>query len=58
MRTVLRAVLAAATTTAVTWLVERYLDKHRARKARLREALQNWENEGGAVAGPAAPRSA
>ena len=27
----------------------------RARKARLREALQNWENEGGAVAAASAP---
>lgn len=56
MNRLLWAAAIAATTTAVSWAVARWLERHRARPARApHEPIERWENEGGALAPPRVP---
>jgi hypothetical protein len=50
---IVTAAAVAVATTAVSWAVRRWLDRH-SRSAPARRSLESWENEGGATA----PRSA
>jgi len=46
----------AATTTAVSWAMTRWLEQRSARAPRQpREPIERWENEGGALAPPRVP---
>ena len=47
----IRAALLAGAATATAWAVKRWLDvrTHEANHARTKEAIHDWENEGGAV---------
>lgn len=51
MNRILGAIVLAAATTATAWAVRRWLDAGGAQRRRLpRPQLDNWENEGGALA--------
>lgn len=49
MNRILAAVVLAAASTAASWAVQRWLVRS-APPARPRKQLENWENEGGALA--------
>ena len=57
IKSIIRAVLVAGAATATAWSVKRWLDQrsHAAAHAHTKEAIGDWENEGGAVA-PHPPR--
>lgn len=50
MNRILGAIVLAAATTATTWAVRRWLDAGGAQRRLPRPQLDNWENEGGALA--------
>ncbi len=53
LKGILAAAAVAAVSSAVSWAVARWLDaRAQAPKRRLREQIENWENEGGALAPP------
>ena len=49
MNKILSAVVLAAASTAATWAMQRWLNS-RAMTAKPPKQLENWENEGGALA--------
>ena len=53
MNKILYAAALAAVTAAVSWAVQRWLSRTEARKPRPQ--IENWENEGGALAPQQAP---
>jgi len=54
MNKIFSAIMIAAVTTAASLAVRKFLDQG-ARRGRVRPALENWENEGGALAPQHAP---
>ena len=50
MRGLARSVLFAGATAAVAWLVTRWLEARRAASGTTRHPVEQWENEGGALA--------
>lgn len=51
MNRIVTATLIAAVTTAASWAVRRWLDDRYAPRTRpVRQPLESWENEGGALA--------
>ena len=48
MNKLVSAIVLAAATTAASWAMQRFLS--RGAHARPRKAIENWENEGGALA--------
>lgn len=53
MNKIFSAIMIAAVTTAASWAVRKFLDQ--GARGRVRPALENWENEGGALAPQHAP---
>ena len=49
MNRVLSAIVLAAASTAASWAMQRWLNR-RAMQAKPPKQLENWENEGGALA--------
>lgn len=49
MNRILSAIVLAAVSTATTWAVQRYLNASSRRRA-ARPQIDDWENEGGALA--------
>jgi hypothetical protein len=52
IRSIIRTVLLAGAATATAWSVKRWLDQrlHATARAHAKEAIRDWENEGGAIA--------
>lgn len=50
MNKILSAILLASATTATTWAVQRWLNRDSAPRKSRRPQVDEWENEGGALA--------
>jgi hypothetical protein len=51
VRSIIRTAVLAGVATATAWSVKRWLEQrsHKASRAGTREAINDWENEGGAL---------
>lgn len=50
MNRIVSAIVLAAATTATTWAVQRWLNSSRTQRRLPRPQIDDWENEGGALA--------